>query len=284
MRLYYSFDSRLQGNNAISRIYDGKADYILDLYKFTMGLSKELGNEIIFYGDTKSIEYLRGYYDSSVCIDDVDIRFIDDLKMYIHSKEGLDCLTIDGDLVLHKNIESNGGDVWFELKRRFDYKKFATNRNVEYMYKYQLAFFRKIVDKVVDLNFECESYINVGLIKFNNQKVKDYFLDSFYKLRNLYINEAYTKMNKLKIPSHPNMGPVPSLILTQYNFACIEENNPSFDVRYYNDLYVKENPKNATYKSEYYNHFIGDSKWKDTRLINKVYEYISQKESNNLDI
>lgn len=283
MKLYYSFDSRLQGNNALSPIYEGKTDYILDLYKFTMGKSKELGNEIIFYGDTKSIEYLKGYYDSSVCIDDVDIRFMDDLKMYIHSKEGLDCMTIDGDLVLHKNIESNGGDVWFELKRRFDYKKFATDKNVEYLYKYQLSFFRKIVDKVVDLNFECESYINVGLIKFNNQKVKDYFLDSFYKLRTLYINEVYSKMNELTIPTHPNMSIVPSLILTQYNFCCIAENNPSFDIRYYNDLYVKDNPQNATYTSEYYHHFIGKSKWKDTRLINAVYEYLSKKELNNLD-
>ena len=283
MKLYYSFDSRLQGNNVLSPIYEGRTDYILDLYKFTMGGSKELGNEIIFYGDTKSIEYLRGYYDSSVCIDDVDIRFMDDLKMYIHSQEGLDCMTIDGDLVLHKNIESNGGDVWFELKRRFDYKKLQTDKNVEYLYKYQLSFFRKIVDKVVDLNFECESYINVGLIKFNNQKVKDYFLDSFYKLRTLYINEVSPKMNELTIPTHPNMSIVPSLILTQYNFSCIAENNPSFDVRYYNDLYVKENPDDATYNSQYYNHFIGESKWKDTRLINTVYEYISKKELNNLD-
>lgn len=229
MKLYYSFDSRLK--------WFDDDNYILDLYKFTMSSAKKLNNEIIFYGDTKSINYLDGYYDSSVCIDDVDIRFLDDVKMYIHSKEGLDCITVDGDLLIHKNFETLNGDAWFELNWKM------TDELQEY-YKKQLSIFKNIIPQIKYFESNETEYVNVGLIKFNNQSIKDYFLESYYNIRNLYIKDGVSFKPKYRQEFFP------SIVFTQYYFNCIIKNNSWFDIKYFKDHY-----------DSYYTHYVGDFKF-----------------------
>ena len=92
VKLFWSFDSRMN-------LY-GATEYMYDLYRASMLRAKNLGYEINFYGDDVAINKFQGYVDHFYDITPIHFEIVDDLKLYIHTQHDLDCVTIDGDLIL----------------------------------------------------------------------------------------------------------------------------------------------------------------------------------------
>jgi hypothetical protein len=96
VKLFWSFDSRMN-------LY-GATEYMYDLYRASMLRAKNLGYEINFYGDDVAINKFQGYVDNFYDITPIHFEIVDDLKLYIHTQNDLDCVTIDGDLILHERL------------------------------------------------------------------------------------------------------------------------------------------------------------------------------------
>ena len=52
------------------------------------------------------------------CIDNIQFELLDDLKIWIHKNNDLDCVTFDGDIILTNKLKlpPNTDDAWFEYK------------------------------------------------------------------------------------------------------------------------------------------------------------------------
>ena len=77
-----------------------------------MERTNDFGHEVKFYGCDYCIDFLKGYYNESVSVENIEFDIADDLKMYIHSKEESGIVTIDGDLILIK------AKMWYLKNRR----------------------------------------------------------------------------------------------------------------------------------------------------------------------
>ena len=268
MILTYSFDSRMglydeESKNKSSWVSDKK--YLYDMYKASMIRAKKYGYGINFYGDSDSIKNLEGYFDKSFCIDDINFDLVDDLKIWIHTQNDLDCVTFDGDIILSNKLnfeDDENCDVWFENKET---KKSVLDKkwNTYNGYASMLDIFKKHnTDKVV-LNYSNTGGLacNVGIIKFNNLKTKKLLIDGYYELKKYYL-ETIEPIDNLR---ESNM--IPSLIVCQYHFGNTINSNkltPNFLSNYNRDRYthwVGEIKFHKTRKDEVYNILNGDTKY-----------------------
>jgi len=210
MTLTYSFDTRLD-------LYADK-DWILEIYAACMLTAKKFKHNIRFFGDSYAYNKLSVYIDEYINIEDQSFEIVDDLKIYIHEVSDLDCITIDGDILLsHPLIFPNSApDVIFEVAET---RKNALKVENDFMSGYfsMAGIFNKYIDRVAfpHWNDKLRLCCNVGLIKFNNQKVKDRFIAEYKKLREVFI-ENIEPIEQLKAK-----GCIPSIIISQYNFGLL---------------------------------------------------------------
>ena len=97
MKLIYGYSTKM-GN------YDDN-DWILLLFKASITRSKQLGYTIKLYGCNFAYDKLKDVIDEYVDITNEEFILTDDLKLYIHSKEDLNCITIDGDIILEHKLD-----------------------------------------------------------------------------------------------------------------------------------------------------------------------------------
>ena len=214
MNLIFSFSKRIGDYGGGRYTLLDKNDHVLDLYKVSMQRAKNLGHSIKFYGCSSSLRYLKGFYDTSVNIDNIDLIITDDLKIYIHSQEKLGAITIDGDIILSKKLRiQETADITLEQKEIF-----VPNSpwQTESLFKIIDVFKKYNIDtKFNNFSFTPNYLFNVGILQFKNESVKNLFISSYYKLRNYYL-ENIEPIEKL-IPQ----GLIVSTVICQYYFTSI---------------------------------------------------------------
>jgi len=220
MTLTYSFDNRMgwyDEESDMRTTWHTDKKYIYDMYKASMIRAKKYGYGIRFYGDSLSIKELDGYYDSCICIDNIQFELLDDLKIWIHKNNDLDCVTFDGDIILTNKLKlpPNTDDVWFEYKETKKGGPLSKKFDMQNGYNTMLDIFKDADTEKYIPEFSYHNMVawNVGFIKFNNQKTKDILLDGYYELKDFYLNKIDTSFEFRK------KGMLPSLIVCQYHFG-----------------------------------------------------------------
>jgi len=259
MRLYfgelkfcYSFDRRMS-------LYED-VNYILDIYKASMITFRDIAANIepVLYADTETLEYLKGYYKEGIDISDKTFEEVDDLKVWIHSVNDLNCVTVDGDILFFSQLvfpNMYNTKVYFEIEEtearslhsKYDDKNgYETLRNV--FKKYETT---KYVD---GYDYYNTSAYNVGILKFNCQETKDLLIKKYYEIKKFY-------QDNIKGDNEILDWHVPSIMLTQYFWGGLCRNN-KINVTFLNNF-------------NSYKHLYGKWKFADT-IPEKIYGIISK--------
>lgn len=205
MKLIYSYSTKM-GN------YDDN-DWIMLLYKAAITRSKKLGYTIKLYGCDFAYDKLKEVIDEWVDITDEEFILTDDLKIYIHSKEELDCITIDGDIILESKLKLPWDcDMVYEITGVVKSKtqtKFQRYLNIFKDYD--------IESNIEYFNYNTSYACSVGILKFNNEEVKKLFISTYYKFRKYFIDNIKSDNRLVKKDD-------PAIIVCEYMFACLLEN------------------------------------------------------------
>jgi len=219
---------------------------MMNLYKASMIRAKELGHQVNFYGDRDSIKSLKPFIDGDICdVTSKGFSYLDDLKVFIHTLEGLEACTIDGDIILEEKAQNIKADVWVDFPEN---RKDLPNTSFTEGYYDIVKKFDKYNVKSFIPGWRLDLKItpNVGFLKFNSKKIKNLYIESYYDLRNFFMNE---------IKKNEDLGKYcPTLFLGQYMWGCLNE-------AYKVDIEYAENQ----FK---YKHFWGTLK--DTELCRKT--------------
>lgn len=233
MKLIYSFTTKM-GNYTDN-------DWVVIYYKAAMRRAKELGYSIKLYGCDFIYENLKDDIDEFVSIENEEFILTDDLKIFIHSKEDLDCVTIDGDVILESSLVlPTDCDVLFETK-------LLNSKNKKF--KKYMEIFKKydVTSHIKHFDYSGLHASNVGILKFNSQSAKDALLKSYYIFRQYYLDniEPFEKLTDWDDPS---------IIVCEYYFTKVMESN-NISYKYcseYNDYihYASE----TKFKQKFFNH------------------------------
>lgn len=197
MKLYYGFDSRINDFQTI------------DMLKVAMKNSKTYGYEIVFYGDSQSIDDLKEHYDYSVDISECNFQFKDDIKIYIHSNEDIDCITIDANVLIGEPIDASYASVWFLEREHTESYDDMLEHFSKHGTKYHIQGFKNHSNK----------FVNTNLISFNDVHVKEDFIERYEILKSFYLD--IIEPEETLSEKGWNM----SKILSEYYFACLLEEN-----------------------------------------------------------
>ena len=255
MKLIFSFSKNIGDYGGGRYTVLDENDHVLDLYKVSMQRAKHLGHTVKFYGCSYSLEYLKGYYDTSVNVDDLDLIITDDLKIYIHSQEELRAITIDGDIILSKKLKlEKSADIVFEQKEMFEpdspWQTESLFKIIDIFKKYSIQ------SEFNNFSFEPNYLFNVGILQFNNKSVKNLFLDSYYNLREYYLKNI--EPTEKLIPQ----GLIVSTVICQYYFTCL-----------CNRLNIHSGFTNREQENKYM-HLNGHFKFNNKELIRTLFKEI----------
>ena len=249
MKLIWGYSRRMGYNSE-------REDYIMDLYKASMIRAKELGHQINFYGDKDSIKILKPYIDGYVVdITSKGFKYIEDLKVFVHSIENLDACYIDGDLILEERLTDLPGDVWFDFLENRNKLSGKDKTYTEGFYQMVSIFdsYDAVKKIVPGWRNNLEFTPNVGLFKFNNNIVKNNYLNTYYNLRSYY---------QTFIEEENDFGRFdPSLVIGQYMWGCLNEYH-SYDCNFANESFN-------------YTHFWGNLKYTE-QAHDKVYSIVNK--------
>ena len=182
MKLIFSFSTKIGDYGGGRYTKDDKTDHVLKLYKVAMERANDFGHEVKFYGCDYSINFLKGYFSSSVSVENIEFDITDDLKMYIHSKEESNIVTIDGDLILNKKLKINkNSDVVFEKIEEVMPNKNTSWSQAPEIFKSLEKY--NVYNEFKDFIKGNDTMYNVGILYFKNYKIKKIFLDSFYNIK-----------------------------------------------------------------------------------------------------
>ena len=253
MNLIFSYSTHIGDYKGGRYTKDNKTDHVLELYKISMERAKNLGHGIKFYGCEYSLNFLKGYYEDSVSVEDIKFDITDDLKIYIHSKEPAGSITFDGDIILENKLQiDESADVVFGTKEDFVPDSIWQQESI---FKIIDIFKKYKVDEVFEnFSFEPQYLCNVGVIRFRTEKLRKLFVESYYELKNYYLKNI-EPIEKL-IPQ----GLIVSTIICQYYFTNI--------CNQYNMKYnFTDEHENNNYK-----HYYGHSKFHK-----KIFDIIKNK-------
>ncbi len=204
MKLIYSYSTKM-GN------YDDN-DWQMRLYKASITRSKQLGYTIKLYGCDFAYDKLKDVIDEYVDITNEEFILTDDLKIYIHSKEHLDCITIDGDIILESNLNLPiNCDMIYEIKG-------VVKSKTQTKFQRYLDIFKdyNIPSNIEYFNYNTSYACSVGILKFNNEEVKELFISTYYKFRKYFIDNIKSDNRLFKKDD-------PAIIVCEYMFACLLE-------------------------------------------------------------
>ena len=141
-------------------------------FSASMIRSKQLGYQIKLYGCQTTLDYLNGYYDIGVLVDSNQFVFTDDLKIYIHKNEDLNCITIDGDIILYERLNiPNDCDIIFDRRGKIKNKDFNSK-------------YYKIFNILRNFNIEDE-------LEFNHTDENSWVIINAIKISLLIENSAF---------------------------------------------------------------------------------------------
>jgi len=196
-------------------------EWVVSYYTASIRKSKSLGYYIKMYGCDYMQLHLESEVDEFINIENHQFDYTDDLKIYIHSNENIDCITIDGDVILDSKLKNHiQYDVLFDRKGQVNHSKEISK------YRTHLNVFQKydVESNVKYFDYNGEYACNVGIIKFNNIDVKKKMIDSYDEFKSYYKKniEPFEKLND------------PAIILCEYNFERIISKE-GIKVGFYND-------------------------------------------------
>ena len=203
MKLIYSYSTNMRNykNN----------EWIMQLYRASIIRSKFLGYSIKLYGCKFAYDKLYDIVDEYIDITDREFILTDDLKIFIHSNEDLECITIDGDVILESKLKlPSECDVIYE-------RTISVKSKSERVFEKYLNTFKPydVESHVKYFNYDTPYICSTGILKFNNQFIKDTFLSAYYQFRDYFItniksqNQLYNNDNDL------------SVIICEYMLSCI---------------------------------------------------------------
>ena len=233
MKLIYSFTTKM-GNYTDN-------DWVVIYYKAAMRRARSLGYKIKLYGCNFMYENLIDDIDEFVSVEDEQFILTDDLKIFIHQREGLDCVTIDGDIILEsKLILPDDCDVLFETKL-LNTKNPKFNKYLDIFKKYKTSEHINLFD------YNGLHACNVGILKFNNLHTKNLLINRYYQFRKWYLEtiEPYENLTQWNDPS---------IIICEYYFGrLMEKNNISYKFcRDFNDY--THYASSLKFEQKFFNH------------------------------
>lgn len=206
-----------------------KLIYSLNTEPKQMGLENVMDRQILVY--RKAMQIASRFYPITLWTDD---RGAKELGLYANEikilkkdtpnylwcepkyeamleEDASDSIFIDGDVFLSNKLHfGEPKDVWYE---HFE------ERTFEYGYKPQVDTFHNSgdVSKVFkEWNPDLKGAMNVGILKFGTNEIKDKFRETFYQMKDYYFNVA--KMNRVMFkPS------IPEMIMEEYALRCLAE-------------------------------------------------------------
>lgn len=212
-------------------------DFILNFYKLSMAIAKEKGHGIKFYGCSYSLNYLKGYYDEFVDVSDKNFILTDDLKIYIHTVEPCNSVTIDGDIILYDKLTIDyNKDISIE---KFEPARNPKSRGIKKTLK---NFDRYDLSDVKYYSPTNDKILNVGILRFRNEEIKKYFIDGYYNFREYYLKNIEPKEDLMRRERV-------CVVLCQFYFNCIAVNN---------NISIE-----ACNETNLYKHYMGPHKLKD---------------------
>ena len=221
-------------------------DFYLSFYKISMKIAKDLGYTIKFYGCEYALNFLKEFYDESVDVSNENFILTDDLKIFIHQNEPCGAITIDGDLFLYKKLSIDS-----EKDISIDRDEYIYHRRSKKYREYLPFFFKYDLSSINYFDKENDTALNVGILRFKNQKIKDLFISEYYKFRKLYLDIIEPKEHLLK-----NKKTI-SIIICQYLFNCISK--------------IENIQIDYCYKENDYKHYIGQSKKHFKKELDKLF-------------
>ena len=242
MNLIFSYSTHIGDYKGDRYTKDNKTDHVLELYKISMERAKNLGHGIKLYGCEYSLNYLKGYYDSFVNVEDIEFEITDDLKIYVHTQEPAGSITFDGDIILENKLElDDSADIVFETKEDFIPDSIWQQESI---FKIINTFKKYKLDEVFqNFSFNPQYLYNVGVLRFRTEELRNLFIDSYYKFRRYYLTNI--EPTEKLIPQ----GLIVSTIICQYYFTNIcEKNNINYSFTF-------------DYKDNHYKHYYGHSKF-----------------------
>ena len=241
MTLTYSFSTHMNR-------YKDSNEWIATYYRASILRAKSLKYKIKLYGCDFIYEQLKDIIDEFVSIEHLRFSLTDDLKIYIHSVEDLDCITIDGDIILNHRLQ-----IPTEYDVLFDYKSRVNYRSILSVYQAHLNLFKKynIQSEIKYFDLNTKYACNVGILKFNDIKTKNLMIDTYNKFKNYFLThiEPYEDKNILSDPSR---------IICEHTFGQIvdKENLIAKFCKDYNE----------------YKHYVGEEKFKPEfwNIVNNI--------------
>ena len=163
--------------------------YVEYLYKKSI---LDAGNQFkkIIYTDEESKDIFRDYVDEVKIIEPREFVFLADLKFYVLEKEQGEFCCIDGDLFLKQDLEIPPSDFGFELQF-----------NAPYALEYSKIFVKHGINNIIPYWGLNKLSINLGLMYFNNDEIKNELVSEFKKVQKFYLEEIepiyhYNEQNK----------------------------------------------------------------------------------------
>jgi len=157
--------------------------YVEYLYKKSL---IEAGKQFkkIIYTDEESKDIFKDYVDEVKIIEPREFIFLADLKFYVLEKEQGEFCCIDGDLFLKRDLEIPPSDIGFELE-------FKDSIALEY----SEIFVKHGIHKIIPYWGLNKFSINLGLMYFNNDEIKNELVSEFKKVQKFYLKKIEPTYN-----------------------------------------------------------------------------------------
>jgi hypothetical protein len=184
-------------------------EFVYDMYYLSIVMAKNLGYRTILYGNSNAILRLREICDEVINIDRLDYQLYDDPKVYIWENRQGDYTTIDGDVFLYKRL--NFREDYLHKKFDIRVEKFQPLNRNKLVYDAWNMFNSFNPSSIIPFwnGYPLADSYNTGIVYWDNQQVKQFYIQNYYILREWYIrnkilfdSSSSYMMNDISIPSH----------------------------------------------------------------------------------
>lgn len=219
------------------------------MFSKSMKMAKRLGYEIVLFGNAKTILLLDNLCDTTYDVATLKFHFYDDIKIHIwKTLAGNDYFTIDGDVFLSNKLDFTNKEVSLYCD---SFEETISDEAI-----HSLNHFNKLNPNLIisEWNINNIKNLNTGIIKWNDEEFKNYFIQSYNKLREFYLkNTSYLNKNELLMVNR----------------------SVSSHILFENLLYQLLENKNKSYKelsdSNSYIHLSGSDKFSNQEIKNMIY-------------
>lgn len=268
MRVTHSFWTK----PALSKRWNINEQFKLNIWIYALSFVylQKIGVKKILHTDTfgKQLLDFLPYDEIHLTLDELNKLNIHERiwaagKIWAQEAEPLGSVHIDGDVLL-KTIKLRD--------RIFNSKKDLLTQNLEYDYdsdyfsnQYSIDEIKRIIPSISndEINvYGNKSAVNCGIVKFNNQELKDTYIKKYKEYLNMVQNNLTTNLSN-------DMNYSPDLIIEQWNlYNIIYSKNYTIDLLFPLNKTIQEDAKEIGYT-----HILGQSKYKRIEEIKKrLYE------------